>query len=227
MIFIGIALVIAAGLALVLADAGSVVGLSQGQTSQLTVMLIILGIAAASLFSRRYRFANLIGSLALWVGLFGVALVGYAFRDDLSGVAARVFGELVPGTAIVDAERGTATFRRDGAGHFEVVAEVNGERIPMIFDTGATTVVLTTEDARRAGVDTAALNFSIPVSTANGVARAAAIRLDTIAVGGIARNRIPAMVAESGALDTSLLGMTYLETLESYTVSSNSLILTD
>ena len=84
----------------------------------------------------------------IWVGIFGVVLVGYAFRDDLSGVAARVFGELVPGSAIVDTEAGTATFRRDRGGHFEVVASVNGARVPLIFDTGATAVVLTQADAR-------------------------------------------------------------------------------
>ncbi len=53
------------------------------------------------------------------------------------------------------------------------------------------------------------------------------MRLDGIVVGGIKRKGVRAFVAEDGALDTSLLGMTFLETLSRYAVTSNSLELTD
>lgn len=228
MLFIGVALAIAAGLALVIsADAGRLVGLTQGQTAQLIPLLLILVVIAGGAFGRRRRFSELFGNLVLWGGLFAVALVGYAYRDDLSNVATRVFGELMPGTAVVDSERGTATFRRGRGGHFQVNASVNGAEFPMIFDTGASAVVLTGEDARASGIDTAALRYDVEVSTANGIGRAASVRLDSVEVGGIVRRRVPAYVAEAGALDMSLLGMTYLETLERYTVSSNSLELVD
>jgi aspartyl protease family protein len=153
--------------------------------------------------------------------------VAYAYRDDLNGIAARVFGELMPGTAIVDAERGIATFRKGRDGHFQVEGRINGAEITMIFDTGASAVVLTSADARRAGIDTAGLRFDIPVSTANGTGRAASVRLDRMEIGGIVRENIRAFVAEADALDTSLLGMSFLETLNRYAVSSNSLELTD
>ena len=154
-------------------------------------------------------------------------MIGYAYRDDLSGVAARVFGELMPGSAIVDAERGTATFRRGGDGHFQIKGDINGAAVTMIFDTGASAVVLTGADARRAGIDTDELRFDTPVSTANGTGRAASVLLERIEIGGIERQRVRAFVAEAGALDTSLLGMSFLETLSRYAVSANSLELTD
>lgn len=228
MIFIGIALVIATALALLIsADAGSLVGLTQGQTAQLIPLLVILIVFAGGLFTRRRKATELVGSVVLWIGIFGVAAVSYAYRDELTGIAARVAGELQPGVALVDAEAGTATFRRGIGGHFEINATVNDHTTPMIFDTGASAVVLTIADAQAAGIDTAGLAFTIPVSTANGTGRAARVRLEQIAIGGIVRQGVVAFVTESGALETSLLGMTFLETLSRYSVTQNSLELVD
>lgn len=228
MLFIGFALVVAVALALLISsDAGTLVGLTQQQTGQLVPLLILLIVFAGGAFARRRRASELIGNVALWAGLFGIAMVGYAYRDDLNGIAARVFGELMPGTAIVDAQRGTATFRRGRDGHFQIDGKINGAEVTMIFDTGASAMVLTSADARKAGIDTASLRFDIPVSTANGTGRAASVLLDRIEIGSIVRERVRAFVAEAEALDTSLLGMSFLETLSRYAVSSNSLELTD
>lgn len=228
MIFIGFAIVVAVALALLISsDAGSLVGLTQQQTGNLVPLLILLIIFAGGAFARRRRASELLGNLALWVGLFGIAMVGYAYRDDLNGIAARVFGELMPGTAIIDEERGTATFRKGRDGHFQVGAEINGAAMDLIFDTGASAVVLTSADARKAGIDATSLRFNIPVATANGTGRAASVLLDRVEIGGIVRERVRAFVAEPEALETSLLGMSFLETLSRYAVSSNALELTD
>jgi aspartyl protease family protein len=228
MFFIGVALLVAVGIALLVnADAGSLVGLSQQQTGQLVPLLVLLIVFAAAAFARRRRASELVANLALWAGLFGVAVIGYAYRDDLGGIAARVFGELVPGAAVVDQVRGTATFRAGRDGHFNVNAKINGADIRTVFDTGASAVVLTAQDAGRAGIDTQRLSFNVPVSTANGTGRAAIVRLDRIEVGGIERRNVRAFVAAPGALDRSLLGMSFLETLTRYSVSSNSLELVD
>lgn len=228
MLFIGFAIVVAIALALLISsDAGTLVGLTQQQTGQLVPLLILLIIFAGGAFARRRNASELIGNLVLWAGLFGIAMVGYAYRDDLNGIAARVFGELMPGTAIVDRDGGTATFRKGRDGHFQIKGQINGADITMIFDTGASAVVLSSADARKAGIDTASLRFNVPVSTANGTGRAASVVLDRMEIGGIVRNRVRAFIAEASALDTSLLGMSFLQTLSRYTVSSNSLELTD
>jgi aspartyl protease family protein len=228
MLFIGVAIVAAIGLVLlIVSDAGSLVGLTQDQFGRLIPLVIILLFVAAGLFSRRHRLGEMVGNLLLWVGIFGIAMVGYTYRDDLSGVASRVFGELMPGSAVVDREGGTATFRSGLDGHFTINAEVNGVTVHTIFDTGASAVVLTHADAIKAGIDTDALSYNISVQTANGTGRAAGITLDTLEVGGIARSRVRAFVAEKGALDTSLLGMSFLGTLSRYAVSGNSLELVD
>jgi aspartyl protease family protein len=228
MLFIGVAIVVAIGLVLlIVSDAGSLIGLEQMQFGQMISLVVILLLVASGLFSRRHRLGELVGNVVLWAGIFGIVLVGYAYRDDLQVVASRVFGELMPGSAVVESERGTATFRGGVDGHFTINAEVNGESIRTIFDTGASAVVLTHADAVKAGINTDTLSYSIPVQTANGTGRAAGVTLDTLEVGGITRNRVRAFVAERGALDTSLLGMTFLGTLSRYAVSGNSLELVD
>jgi aspartyl protease family protein len=199
------------------------VGLTQAQTAQLIPLLVLLVVFAGGLFTRRRHLGELVGSVLLWVGIFAIAALSYAYRDELTGIAARVAGELRPGIAIVDSDQGLATFRRGMGGHFEINATVNGHTTPMIFDTGASAVVLTVADAQAAGIDTGGLSYTIPVSTANGTGRAARVRLERIVVGGIVREGIVAFVTEPGALNTSLLGMTFLETLSRYSVTQNSL----
>jgi aspartyl protease family protein len=228
MIFIGIALLVAAGLALLISsDAGTLVGMTQEQTAQLIPLLILLVVFAGGLFTRRRKASELLTSIMLWIGIFAIAGLTYAYRDEISGIAGRVAGEFQPGVALVDAEQGTAVFRRGMGGHFEINATINGHTTPMIFDTGASAVVLTPQDAEAAGIDTSNLQFTIPVSTANGTGRAARVRLDQIEVGGIVRQRVVAFVTEQDALETSLLGMTFLETLSRYSVTQNSLELMD
>ncbi len=78
-----------------------------------------------------------------------------------------------------------------------------------------------------AGIDTSHLAFDTAVSTANGMGRAAVVNLATIDVGGIVRHDIRAYITAGGALDTSLLGMTFLETLNRYAVTRDSLQLTN
>jgi aspartyl protease family protein len=112
------------------------------------------------------------------------------------------------------------------SGEFAIAGRVNGARVTFLFDTGASAVVLTADDARRAGVDASRLAFDVPVATANGAAMAAEVRLDQIAVGPIVMRNVSALVARHGALDESLLGMSFLERLKSYTVERDRLVLT-
>ncbi len=117
MIFIGIALLIAAGLALAIsADAGSLVGLSQAQTAQLIPLVVILIVIAGGAFSRRRKLGELMGGIALWVGLFAVAITGYAYRDEITDMAGRVVSELQPGVAWSTAAAAPSPSGATGAG---------------------------------------------------------------------------------------------------------------
>jgi len=228
MLFVGVALLVAVGIGLLVsADAGSLIGLTQAQFAQLIVLVVLAIVFAAGAFSRRQRLSTIVANVAVWAGIFVAALVGYTYREDIKGVAARVFGELSPTSAVIDSRNGTASFRRGIDGHYLVAATVNGAQMPLLFDTGASAVVLSYADAKKAGIDVLALTFDTPVTTANGTGRAAVVTLDSMNVGGIKRLHVPAFVADRGALDGSLLGMTFLETLSRYSVTGDRLELAD
>ncbi len=224
MAFIGFALLIAAGLTLIISsDAGSLAGLSQDQVGQLIPLLLVLILVASASFGRRIAFSQMLTGLVLWAGIFIVALAGYSYRYEIAGFSNRLLGEFSPGAAVIDETGGIARFRRGFGDTFRMQATINGAPVTMIFDTGASVVVLTGRDARAAGISLNGLRFTVPVQTANGMGKAAIVALDRIEVGGITRRNIRAFVAEPGALDTSLLGMSYLRTLKAYSVSRDTL----
>ena len=185
--------------------------------------MLILILIASGVFGRRIKLSEMLSSIVMWVAIFGVAITGYTYRYELGDFYSRVVGELVPGQAQVDSKNGIAIFRKGFSNTFMVEAKVNGAKIVMTFDTGASAVVLTGRDAMAAGIDTRGLRYTIPVQTANGMGRAANVVLRRIEVGGIVRRNIRAFVAEPGALDASLLGMSFLQTLSAYTVTRETL----
>ena len=109
-------------------------------------------------------------------------------------------------------------------GHYWAEAAVNGEEVRFLVDTGASAVALTPDDAQRLGFDPKTLNYSYTVTTASGQARAAEIKLNTVAVAGAEVDNVDAYVIESG-LKNSLLGMTYLGRLSQFEATPTSLIL--
>ena len=91
--------------------------------------------------------------------------------------------------------------------------------------TGASTVVLKQADAKKLGIDIATLKYTVPVQTANGMAYAAPVRLRNLSVGPIVIPQVEALVAQTGTLKESLLGMTFLSRLRSYEFSGEFLTL--
>ncbi|MDZ4841062.1 MAG: TIGR02281 family clan AA aspartic protease [Hyphomicrobium aestuarii] len=172
----------------------------------------------------RGRMTDAMSHIAVWGLIFMAAVSIYAFRDEIKGFAGRVSGEFSPyGTTEVSGIEGerTVRIRRSARGSFFARADVNGAAMPMLVDTGASSIVLKSSDAEKAGIDLKSLSFTIPVDTANGRTFCAAVRLKSIAVGGISFDRVDALVAMPGNVKESLLGMTFLSRLRSYDVSGD------
>jgi len=119
----------------------------------------------------------------------------------------------------------TVELARANIGDFQVTTEVNGVRVPMVLDTGASAVVLTHDAAKAAGLPLEFIKYTVNVETANGRTLAAAVNLDRVAVGGIVERAIPALIAQPGQLKTSLLGMSFLNRLQSWEVRGSKVLM--
>lgn len=114
----------------------------------------------------------------------------------------------------------------DARGHYLADVDINGSRIAnMLIDTGATAVALSYEDAEAIGLFPAPADYTIQVSTANGVAHAAHVKLLDVRIGNVVVHDVDAVVGERGAMSSSLLGMTFLSRLSKFEVASGALIL--
>ena len=203
---------------------GTVGPLSTSDFGSLTYkILILVFLAAAVLTMFRERFTQAIVAALLWVVVGLLLVIGYSYRFELSDVVDRVLAELIPGHVISHGR--SVEVARTSAGDFDLTAQINGARLPMVLDTGASSVVLTHDDAKAAGLPLEVLNYTVNIDTANGRTRAAPVTIDRIAVGGLEERSVEALVVQPGQLRTSLLGMSFLNRLQSWQVNGDRLIL--
>ena len=173
----------------------------------------------------RIRFTAGLSALVLWGVAVGGLIGAYAYRGEIGEAAGRFLGEVGPEPTATVGPGGEVTVPRRSDGSFVVPARANDRDLRFVFDTGATSVVLTAESAAAIGIDLSSLIYVVPVFTANGRNLAAPVTLDRLAVGAITERRVRALVAKPGMLRENLLGMTFLERLPSYEVRGNNLIL--
>jgi aspartyl protease family protein len=209
-------------------DSGTIAGIDSDMFGYVALMVALAVFVAGGMVGRyRGRAGSMLRDAVIWIAL-GLGLVTlYAYKDELMPIAGRVAGELLPGSAMtVEESTGGVTevrIRKRLDGHFNATVKVNGKPISMIVDTGATSIVLRPEDAKKAGIDPDTLSYRVPVLTANGRVMAARIRLDKIAIGPLDRDQVDALVTQPGALTQSLLGMSFLSRLRSYEFSGDFL----
>lgn len=153
----------------------------------------------------------------IWVGILLLATGIGAFWEDM-GFGSRLGGRLVPG--LVVEEGGEYWVQRRADGHFWVLADINGARIALLVDTGASNVVLSRADAEKAGIHVSPGDFVGMASTANGTVAVAPVRIEEIAVGSIVVHGVPGSVF-AGELDQSLLGMSFLNALSGFAVEGD------
>ena len=169
----------------------------------------------------RERLSHALEGMLFWAVVGLLLVVGYSYRFELRDVADRVIAELKPGY-VAGHGRSVEVVRGHG-GDFAVGANINGAKIAMVLDTGASSVVLTQEAAKVAGLPLEVLVYTVNVDTANGRTRAAPVTLDRLAVGGLMERSVPALVAQPGQLKNNLLGMSFLNRLESWEVRGDKL----
>ena len=184
-------------------------------------LVVLAGGAVLAIF--RQNFTQALTQALIWVVVALVLVLGYTYRFELQDAGDRVLVELMPGRAMSHGH--TVELARASTGDFRIGTEVNGMRVAMVLDTGASSVVLTHDAAKAAGLPTEFIKYAINVDTANGHTLAAPVTLDRLAIGGIVEHQVPALIAQPGQLKTSLLGMSFLNRLQSWEVRGGRLLL--
>jgi aspartyl protease family protein len=182
-------------------------------------LLMAIMLVAGSLISRREKFARLATMALAWIAIFGAGFVLFTFRDDLGYVAQRLKAEAV-GAPVVTGEEVRIPMAIDG--HFWVSADLNGQKVKFLVDSGATMTTIGRETAAAAGVAVSS-NRGEVVRTGNGMLRVATGRAESLNIGPIERGNVGLHIAENE--DLNVLGMNYLSSLERWGVEGRWLIL--
>ena len=201
--------------------------ISPDQADMRAVYLLVLATALAFFCAARMLVRGgrrTMVNTAIWLGTVAGLATAIVFRDEATFVVDEIRGELMPSVALTRT-LGEAELRRAWDGHYRAEAEVNGVPMNLMIDTGASMVLIPYEEAHDIGIDVAALDFSIPVTTANGRSSVAPTSLSSIKVGPIVVFDVPAAVAQPGRLKTALLGMSFLERLDETSFRKDRLIL--
>ncbi len=109
-------------------------------------------------------------------------------------------------------------------GHFTATAWIDGEEIRFMIDTGASTVVLSPDDANRLGFYPSGLDYNAVFATANGEVRAALVTIRELRIGALELDDVEAAVIQA-PMGMSLLGMSALDRLAGYEVEGDRMIL--
>jgi aspartyl protease family protein len=219
-LILGVALSLSAMVAT--SDQDAITSLLRHDLGALTLKVALVVCAGGLLLVLfKERLSKVFEAALFWTVVGLLLVVGYTYRYELGDVGDRVIAQLMPGH--VAGHGRNAEVVRGTRGDFAVAAHINGAKVPMVVDTGATSVVLTQEAARAAGLPIEVLDYSVNVDTANGRTRAAPVTLARLAVGNLTEHNVPALVVQRGQLHNNLLGMSFLNRLESWEVRGDKL----
>lgn len=183
----------------------------------LYLLLLLCAVGSWVFVQTRQNLSTTLQQLAIWAFIFLGVIAGYGLWDDIRQTVR-------PQQSVMN-EAGRVTVPRSQDGHYYLTLSVNSAQIEFLVDTGASEVVLSTADARRAGLEPEKLAYLGRANTANGVVRTASVRVDEMALGEI-RDRNLRVSVNQGEMDKSLLGMTYLQRWSSIEIRNGALVLT-
>ncbi len=164
--------------------------------------------------NRRLRlFSSIILALLLTAGagLPGFVPLSQSASDQANAEPLRLF-------SITELKAG-------GNGHFVTNARINHRSVSVLVDTGASAVALSYEDAESVGLKPRSLEFNVKVSTANGEGSAARVMLGNVEIDGVRVRDVEGLVLQKGAMRGTLLGMSFLGRLKSFSVEDGKLVL--
>ncbi len=182
------------------------------------VLLLISSLAA-----RRLPLGYVAKAALAWVAIFAALFVIFSFRFEFISIWERVKAD-VSGTSGQSVSGEVIELRRQDDGHYWLQVEINGNPVRFMIDSGATFTAINADTATETGVEIESNSYPVILSTANGRVTAQRGTVKSLKIGPhIIEDH--AVVVSSNFGDTNVLGMNFLDNMQSWKVESNMMVL--
>ena len=175
----------------------------------------------SSLAARRLPLTYIAKAALAWIAIFAALFAIFSFRFEFISIWERVKAD-ISGTAGQSISGEAIELRRQDDGHYWITVDINGKPVRFMIDSGATMTAINATTAKEAGVE--ANGYPIILSTANGRVAAKRATVLSLVVGPHKIENHPVVVSESFG-DVNLLGMNFLNNMQSWRVEANKMIL--
>jgi len=175
----------------------------------------------SSLAARRLPLGYIAKAGLAWVAIFAALFAIFSFRFEFIGIWERVKAD-ISGTGGQSVSSEAIELRRQDDGHYWLTVDINGKPVRFMIDSGATMTAINATTAIETGVE--ANGYPIILSTANGLVAAKRAIVRSLTVGPHRIENHPVVVSERFG-DVNLLGMNFLNSMQSWRVEANMMVL--
>jgi len=183
--------------------------------------VICILLLVSSLAARRLSLGEVAKAALAWIAIFAALFAIFSFRFEFIGIWERVKAD-ISGTAGQSISGEAIQLRRQDDGHYWLLVDINGKAVRFMVDSGATMTAINAITAKEVGVE--ADGYPIILSTANGRVAAKRGNVRSLVVGPHRIENHAVVVSESFG-DVNLLGMNFLNSMQSWRVEANVMIL--
>ncbi len=177
----------------------------------------------SSLAARRLPWGYVAKAAFAWIAIFATLFAIFSFRFEFMAVWERVKAD-ISGTAGQSVSGEDITIRRQDDGHYWLQVDVNGKPVRFMIDSGATTTAVNASTARETDIQVDADGYPVFLNTANGRVTAQRGIIQSFKIGTHEIGQHNVVVSESFG-DTNVLGMNFLDSMQSWKVEGNVMTL--
>lgn len=185
------------------------------------VVCVVLLIS--SLAARRLPLGYVAKAAFAWIAIFAALFAIFSFRFEFISIWERVKAD-ISGTSGQRISGDEIAIRRQDDGHYWLQVEVNGKPVRFMIDSGATTTAVNADTARETGIDVDADGYPVILDTANGRVTAKRGVIQSLKIDAFEIPQHKVVVSESFG-DTNVLGMNFLDSMQSWKVEANVMTL--
>jgi aspartyl protease family protein len=183
--------------------------------------VVCILLLVSSLAARRLPLGYVAKAGLAWIAIFATLFAIFSFRFEFIGIWERVKAD-ISGTAGQNISGEAIELRRQDDGHYWLTVDINNKPVRFMVDSGATMTAINATTAREAGVE--ADGYPIILGTANGRIAAKRGVVRSLSVGPHSIENHQVVVSERFG-EVNVLGMNFLNSMQSWRVEANMMVL--